>query len=87
MPGYLQVRIKFRIFVLNLKNICLMNKKIIVEEKDGRVRVEMSVREWRFYEKARQNYELARRIARANRQAEKAKVMSLEEAEDFIKSL
>ena len=87
MPGYLQVRIKFRIFVLNLKNICLMNKKIIVEEKDGRVRVEMSVREWRSYEKARQNYELARRIARANRQAEKAKVMSLEEAEDFIKSL
>ncbi|HJA84197.1 MAG TPA: hypothetical protein H9785_09535 [Candidatus Bacteroides intestinavium] len=64
-----------------------MNKNIIVQENAGRVRVEMSIRQWREYEKAMRSYELAKKIARANRNADKAPVMSLQEAEDFIKSL
>ena len=54
-----------------------MNKNIIVQENAGRVRVEMSIRQWREYEKAMRSYELAKKIARANRNADKAPVMTL----------
>ena len=63
------------------------NNQMTIEEKDGRVRVEMSARKWREYERLMATYQLARKIARANRQADKAPVHTLEEAEEIINNL
>ena len=84
-----QLHISFGIlkFVENNQNIGLMSKHMTIEEKDGRVRVEMSARKWREYERLMATYQLARKIARANRQADKAPVHTLEEAEEIINNL
>ncbi len=64
-----------------------MSKRMIVEEKDGRVHVEMSVRQWREMEKVLAAARLARILRRADKQCDSEPNMSREDVYEFLDSL
>ena len=59
----------------------------IIERTPGRVTVSMSTRRWNRIQKLKQAYKLANTIKRGMKQAEKAPVMTVEQAMRHIEEL
>ena len=59
----------------------------IIERTPGRVTVSMSTRRWNRIQKLEQVYKLANTIKRGMKQAEKAPVMTVEQAMRHIEGL